>query len=326
MRPAHVGARFHLPSLFLPAARPRADGCPAPRTRHARMYAFVRTPRKAIFSTFCRYCARAGPESCSNRAAMDRLRGRRALVTGGTSGIGAATVRRLVAEGASVVFTGRERERAAPSRREHRRDLPRRPTRAIRAAIARLGRDAVATLGGLDIADPERRRAAVRAARARPTTTTGTPLFDTNLIAPLPLRARPAPSRARRSAIVSRLRRACGARRRSAPTPSRSAACTCWPRCSRSSSGRAASASTPSAPATPRPAWSPRRATATTCRTSRTWTAAHRTQRRGRRHRGGDRLPGLGRRPLDERHGAAGGRRHARGPAREHGAGAGSRP
>ncbi len=42
-----------------------------------------------------------------------RLEGKVALVTGGTSGIGAAAVRRLVAEGAQVVFTGSKAEAAA---------------------------------------------------------------------------------------------------------------------------------------------------------------------------------------------------------------------
>jgi 3(or 17)beta-hydroxysteroid dehydrogenase len=42
-----------------------------------------------------------------------RLERKVALVTGGTSGIGAGTVRRLVAEGASVLFTGSNEEAAA---------------------------------------------------------------------------------------------------------------------------------------------------------------------------------------------------------------------
>ena len=41
---------------------------------------------------------------------MDRLVGKVALVTGGSAGIGAVTVRRLAEEGAHVVFTGRNAE------------------------------------------------------------------------------------------------------------------------------------------------------------------------------------------------------------------------
>ena len=44
---------------------------------------------------------------------MTALGGLRALVTGGTSGIGRGIVVRLRAEGADVVFTGRNEERGA---------------------------------------------------------------------------------------------------------------------------------------------------------------------------------------------------------------------
>jgi NAD(P)-dependent dehydrogenase (short-subunit alcohol dehydrogenase family) len=42
---------------------------------------------------------------------VDRLRGKVVVVTGGTSGIGAAAAARLAAEGASVVVSGRDEQR-----------------------------------------------------------------------------------------------------------------------------------------------------------------------------------------------------------------------
>jgi NAD(P)-dependent dehydrogenase (short-subunit alcohol dehydrogenase family) len=55
--------------------------------------------------------ARAGPIS-------GRFAGKSALITGGTSGLGAEAARQLLAEGASVVVTGRDRERGAAIERE----------------------------------------------------------------------------------------------------------------------------------------------------------------------------------------------------------------
>lgn len=88
---------------------------------------------------------------------MGNLNGKKALVTGGSRGIGAAVVRRLVAEGASVAVNYRSHAERA---KELVRELDSETTRvvAIQAdvtdpgGIRELAAAAVQELGGLDIA------------------------------------------------------------------------------------------------------------------------------------------------------------------------------
>jgi NAD(P)-dependent dehydrogenase (short-subunit alcohol dehydrogenase family) len=114
---------------------------------------------------------------------MDRLHGRRALVTGGTSGIGAATVRRLVAEGASVVFTGRSTARAAAIEAETGATFAPADARDP-AAIAASVETAVAALGGLDILIPNA-GVLLFGSLAETSDDDWDALFETNLMAPL---------------------------------------------------------------------------------------------------------------------------------------------
>ena len=65
---------------------------------------------------------------------MDRLRGKRALITGGTSGIGLATARQFLAEGAQIALTGTNPVTIAAARAELDGDVT-----VIRAGIVTRG-------------------------------------------------------------------------------------------------------------------------------------------------------------------------------------------
>jgi meso-butanediol dehydrogenase/(S,S)-butanediol dehydrogenase/diacetyl reductase len=93
---------------------------------------------------------------------MNRFANKVAIVTGGGSGIGAATARRLLDEGASVVISGRSRERldqavqTMPAERvlAVTADVARRPDcdELVAAAIARFGRiDTLVNAAGMNL-------------------------------------------------------------------------------------------------------------------------------------------------------------------------------
>jgi NAD(P)-dependent dehydrogenase (short-subunit alcohol dehydrogenase family) len=82
---------------------------------------------------------------------MPRTADKRALVTGGTSGIGEAIVTRLTGDGARVVFTGRDEARGARVAAATGAEFVRADVREPGAVSASVD-EAVARLGGLDIA------------------------------------------------------------------------------------------------------------------------------------------------------------------------------
>jgi len=80
-----------------------------------------------------------------------RLDGRTALVTGATGGIGAATARRLAAEGATVVVTDLDEERCTALAKELRERGATAETRALDVADEEAWRRVVASLDGIQV-------------------------------------------------------------------------------------------------------------------------------------------------------------------------------
>ncbi len=84
-------------------------------------------------------------------APMDRLKNKRALITGGTTGIGLATARQFLAEGARTAITGTNPETLAAARKELPDALVWPSDAADLAAQRSLAEQVSATFGQLDI-------------------------------------------------------------------------------------------------------------------------------------------------------------------------------
>ena len=83
---------------------------------------------------------------------MDRLKGKRSLITGGTSGIGLETARQFLQEGARVAVTGRNPQTLDAARRELGNDVLTIPSDASDPAAQRIVAETIRqAFGGLDI-------------------------------------------------------------------------------------------------------------------------------------------------------------------------------
>src|SRR6266508_749427 len=115
-----------------------------------RFAAWVRTRRRVVRSLQTDARAEpARPDGGAGERRLSGIRGIRALVTGGTSGIGAAIVQRLGAEGAAVVFTGRDAQRGQAAAGRTGAEFVRADVRDPEA-VKRSVREAVEILGGLE--------------------------------------------------------------------------------------------------------------------------------------------------------------------------------
>ena len=105
-----------------------------------------------------------GPSDSSGKGAMrtthgedvkaedgGRLRGRRILLTGASSGVGLEATRLLAAEGARLVILARRGEALEQLRRRARSTPSSSPSTSPTAPPSRRRRDAAAELGGLDV-------------------------------------------------------------------------------------------------------------------------------------------------------------------------------
>ena len=83
---------------------------------------------------------------------MNRLKGKRALITGGTSGIGLETAKQFLKEGARVAITGRNPDTLESARNELQQDVLIIPSDSSSVAAQKQVVDAIQQVfGGLDV-------------------------------------------------------------------------------------------------------------------------------------------------------------------------------